>query len=63
MKLHELYPHNKFLFFTGVILCTAATYLDNTNKASDSIILSLLILALLLMLLGFRKTKRSNAAA
>jgi len=58
MKLHDLYPHNKFFFFTAVILGTTATYLDGTNKAGYGIIMSLLILGLLLMLLSFRKPKQ-----
>lgn len=60
MKLHEIYPHNKFLFYTGAILLFIGTYLDNTNKASFGITISLLIVGFLLMLVSFRKPKRSK---
>jgi hypothetical protein len=58
MKLHEIYPHNKFLFFTGAILLFTGTYLDSTNKASDTVIIPLLIVAPLLILLGIKKQNK-----
>ncbi|TWJ02592.1 hypothetical protein JN11_01565 [Mucilaginibacter frigoritolerans] len=60
MKLHEIYPHNKFLLYIGAILGFTGTYLDNTNKASFTITMSLLIAGLLLMLLSFKKPKQSS---
>jgi uncharacterized membrane protein len=60
MKLHELYPHNKILFFTGAILVFTGTYLDNTNKASFGVTISLLVVGGILMLLSFRKPKQNN---
>ncbi len=60
MKLHEIYPHNKFLFYTGAILLFIGTYLDNTNKASFGVTMFLLIIGLLLMLLSFRKPKENK---
>jgi hypothetical protein len=60
MKLHEIYPHNKLLFFTGAILLFTGTYLDSTNKASDTVIIPLLIMALLLILLGIKKQKQNK---
>jgi hypothetical protein len=60
MKLHEIYPHNKFLFYTGAILLSTGTYLDGTNKASDTVIIPLLIIALLLLLLSLKKPKQKH---
>jgi len=56
MKLHEIYPHNKFIFFTGAILVFTGTYLDSTNKASIYITLPFLVVGCLLVLLGLKKS-------
>jgi hypothetical protein len=61
MKFHEIYPHNKFLFYTGAILLFTGTYLDSTNKASNNIIFALLIIGLLLMLVSLKKPKQSKS--
>jgi hypothetical protein len=60
MKLHEIYPHNKFLFYTGAILTFTGGYLDDTNKAGFAVTISLLFVGLLLMLLSFKKPKLSK---
>jgi hypothetical protein len=60
MKLHEIYPHNKFLFYTGAILLFTGTYLDTTNKTSFGVIMAMFIAGGLLMLLSFRKSKQSK---
>jgi hypothetical protein len=60
MKLHEIYPHNKFLFFTSVILMSTGTYLDGTNKANRDIITVIFILGMLLILLSLKKPKHKS---
>lgn len=60
MKLHEIYPHNKFFFYTGAILLFTGTYLDTTNKTSFGVIMAMFIAGGLLMLLSFRKSKQSK---
>lgn len=60
MKLHEIYPQNKLLFYTGAILLFMGTYLDGTNKASFGMIISLLSAGCLLMILSFRKFKQKS---
>jgi succinate-acetate transporter protein len=60
VKLHEIYPRNKLLFYTGAIILFTGTYLDGTNKASDTVIIPLLIVALLFMLLGIKKPKQNK---
>ncbi len=60
MKLHEIYPHNKPLFYIGAILFVTGTYLDGTNKASDTVIIPLLLAALLLILLGMKKKQNKD---
>jgi len=60
MKLHEIYPHNKFLFYTGAIMVFTGTYLDTTNKANFDVTISILIAGLFLMILSFRKPKQSK---
>ena len=60
MKLHEIYPHNKFLFFIGAILGFTGTYLDNTNKASFGVTITLLVVGFLLVLLSFSKPKQNK---
>jgi len=61
MKLQEIYPYNKTLFYIGAISGFTGTYLDSTNKANEVIIFILLITGLLLMLLSFRKPKASKS--
>lgn len=60
MKFHEIYPHNKFLFYTGAILGFIGTYLDGTNKAGFGITMGLLIIGLILILLSFIKPKENK---
>jgi hypothetical protein len=60
MRLHEFKPHNSTIFFIGALLLFTGTYLDNTKKASDFIIWTLLILSFVFMLLSFIKPKRSQ---
>jgi len=60
MKIHEIYPHNKILFFIGAILGFSGTYLDSTNKSNFFITISLLIAGLLLILLSFMKPKQNK---
>jgi hypothetical protein len=60
MKLHEIYPHNKFLFYIGAILLFTGTYLDNTTNAYKIYIWPLLLIGILLMLLGLKKPKGSE---
>ena len=61
MKLHDIYPHNKFLFFIGAILGVMGTYLDSTNKSSFAVTICLLLAGLVLMLLSFKKPKKSSS--
>jgi hypothetical protein len=55
MNLHEIYPHNKFLFYIGAISGFIGTYLDTTNKANSIITTSFLIVGFSLVLLSFKK--------
>jgi uncharacterized membrane protein len=61
MKLHEIYPHNKFLFFIGAILGFIGTFLDNTNKSSFAVTISLLLVGFVLILLSFKKPEQSRS--
>jgi|GEM_PF-2182811 len=63
MKLYEIFPYNKFLFYTGAILLFTGTYLDSTNSASLGITMCLLILGVVLMLLSLRKPKQDKDVA
>jgi len=60
MKLHEMYPHNKFLFYIGAILGFIGTYLDNTKKVGFGMTMFLIITGLICMLLSFRKPKQHD---
>jgi len=59
MKLHNIYPYNKYLFYTGCVMSFTGTYLG-TKKVGNNIVIGFIVLGLLFMLLSLRKPKQNE---
>lgn len=62
MNLHNFTVYNKTVFYSGAIMLSIGTYLDNTKKVDNPyIIWVLLSSSILLMVLGFKKPKENKS--
>ncbi|BAU53000.1 hypothetical protein MgSA37_01167 [Mucilaginibacter gotjawali] len=52
--------HNKLYLYIWLIISAIATYLSSTNKISDIGVFAMVVVALLFLLLAFKKPKESR---